>query len=171
MSLGPTVPTRLKNGRLKSTPVLSKPSSLVLLLSKATTIRNPSHTLRISGVSISLWQIHLTSSPGSHKTPEAAVTSDEEAGVSGDEAKRPKGWTRRISGSFGKLTGGSKEAPKDVPVVAPTESTADTAAEAAVVETPAVAETTEPAATETPAEAPPADGTTFLSCNSNVPRY
>jgi hypothetical protein len=73
-----------------------------------------------------------------------AVTSDEEAGaVSGEESKRPGKWTRRISGSFQKITGGSSsaskeqapeapkatEAPKDIPAATDTVEPATVAAE------------------------------------------
>jgi len=159
-----TAPKKRKNGRPRSTLALSKLNSLVLVSPRATNIRNPLPISRISEVAISIELLHLIGFSGSHKA-ETAVTSDEEAGVSGDESKRPKGWTRRISGSFGKLTGGSKdkepaaEAPKDVPVVAPTESTAEAAPETAAVEPPVAAEATEAAVTE----APGTEGTDFIS--------
>ena len=175
MSLIQIVRKKRKNGRPRSTLALSRLNILVLVSSRATSIRSPLPTSRISEVAISIEFLHLIGFSGSHKA-ETAVTSDEEAGVSGDESKRPKGWTRRISGSFGKLTGGSKdkepatEAPREIPVVAPTESTADATPETADVEAPVAAEVTEPAGTEAPAETPATEGTNFVSHGSNVLR-
>lgn len=167
----PPPPKKLKSGRLKLTAVPSKPSSPSLRSSKAKSIKRIWLLSRTSEVSIP--ESQSNSIPGAHKAQETAVTSDEEAAVSGDETKR-KGWGRRISGSFGKLTGTSKEAkepaaeaPKDVAAVAPTESTAD-AAETPAVEAAVAAEAGETAATETPAEAS-ADGTSFTWRNSYIP--
>jgi hypothetical protein len=153
----PPLSKKLKSGRLKLTPAPSKPSSPILLSSKAKSTRRIWLLSRTSEVSVETF--HQSNSIPGAKAQETAVTSDEEAAVSGDESKR-KGWGRRISGSFGKLTGTSKEvkepaaeAPKDVTAVEPTESTADAAAETPVVEAAVAAEAGETAATETPAEA------------------
>jgi hypothetical protein len=92
-----------------------------------------------------------------------AVTSDEEAGaVSGEESKRPGKWTRRISGSFQKITGGSSNPTKEQAPEAPkaTEAPKDTPAvtDAAAEPAPVAAETTSDG---TPAaDAPEASGTT-----------
>jgi hypothetical protein len=87
------------------------------------------------------------------KTPEA-VTSDEEGALSGDDGKRPSKWSRRISGSFQRFTGSSKEQAPEVPKKdvspAPPAKEAEAEEAAAVEETAPVA--TEAAATDAPAE-------------------
>ena len=108
-----------------------------------------------------------------HAKASEAVTSDEEAGaVSGEESKRSSKWTRRISGSFQKFTGGASSASKEQVPEAPkaTEAPTDVAAATEPAAEPAAEPATEPAAvaaeaapTETPAvEAPEASGTTHI---------
>jgi nicotinate-nucleotide--dimethylbenzimidazole phosphoribosyltransferase len=82
------------------------------------------------------------------------VTSDEEGG---EEGKRSSRWTRRISGSFQRITGSSKETSKEeAPEAKKDESSAPAASETpAAAETSAAPETApETTATETTAETP-----------------
>jgi hypothetical protein len=94
------------------------------------------------------------------KSPEA-VTSDEEGALSGEETKRPGKWTRRISGSFQRLTGPSKD--KEIaPEVPKKDVSPAPVAEGAVTETPAVEEVA-PVTTETPVVDAPVEPTTGIS--------
>lgn len=85
------------------------------------------------------------------KSPEA-VTSDEEGALSGEDTKRPSKWSRRISGSFQRFTGPSKD--KEIaPEVPKKEVSPAPVAEGAVTEIPVVEEIA-PVTTETPVDTP-----------------